>query len=90
MRAIFARTYMDDSILPTGYIDWVPARYTANVTVQAEYENYGPGYNVTGRREALFDVQLTSRQWAVYDSPEKVFQTPEGRFGNTGWIDWGV
>ncbi|TVY29419.1 putative pectinesterase A [Lachnellula hyalina] len=90
MRAIFARTYLDNSILSTGYIDWVPARYTPNLTLQAEYKNYGPGYNVSGRASALFDVQLTDRQWAVYDEPGKVFQTPEGRFGNTGWIDWSV
>ncbi|TVY78440.1 putative pectinesterase, partial [Lachnellula suecica] len=63
MRAIFARTYMDDSILSTGYIDWVPARYTPNVTLQAEYKNYGPGYNVAGRAIAMFDVQLTDSQW---------------------------
>jgi hypothetical protein len=90
MRAIFAKTYLDNSILSTGYIDWVPARYTANLTVQAEYKNYGPGYNVTGRAIAQFDVQLTDKQWAEYSSPEKVFQTPEGRFGNTGWIDRSV
>ncbi|TVY49150.1 putative pectinesterase [Lachnellula occidentalis] len=90
MRAIFARTYLDNSILPTGYIDWVPARYTPNLTLQAEYKNYGPGYNVSGRASALSDVQLTDRQWGDYDKPGKVFQTPEGRFGNTGWIDWSV
>ncbi|TVY85645.1 putative pectinesterase A, partial [Lachnellula willkommii] len=87
MRAIFARTYLDSSILSTGYIDWVPARYTPNLTLQAEYKNYGPGYNVSGRASALSDVQLTDRQWGVYDEPGKVFQTPEGTFGNTGWID---
>ncbi|TVY46949.1 putative pectinesterase 67 [Lachnellula cervina] len=90
MRAIFARTYLDSSILSTGYIDWVPARYTPNLTLQAEYRNYGPGYNVSGRASALSDVQLTDRQWEGYDEPGKVFQTPEGRFGNTGWIDWSV
>jgi hypothetical protein len=90
MHAIFAPTYLDNSILSTGYIDWVPARYTQNLTVQAEYKNYGPGYNVTGRAIAKFDVQLTDQQWGGYDEPGKVFQTRDGRFGNTGWIDWSV
>jgi len=90
MRAIFARTYLDNSILSTGYIDWNPARYTPNLTLQAEYKNFGPGYNATGRAIARFDVQLTDRQWAEYSSPGEVFQTPEGRFGNTRWIDWSV
>jgi len=89
MRAIFANTYLDASILSTGYIDWNPARYN-NYTVQAEYDDYGPGFNVTGREAALFDVQLTREQWEKYDSPAKVFQYRDGRFGNTGWIDWSV
>ncbi|PVH89684.1 carbohydrate esterase family 8 protein [Cadophora sp. DSE1049] len=88
-RSIFARTYLDNSILSTGYIDWNPARYS-NWTLQAEYKNYGPGFNVTGREIAQFDIQLTNRQWSVYSSPKKVFQTREGRFGNTDWIDFKV
>lgn len=91
MRAIFARTYLDDSILSTGYIDWAGTpRYTPNLTLQAEYKNYGPGYNATGRAISKFDVQLTESQWSVYDDPGKVFQTPEGAFGDTQWIDWRV
>jgi hypothetical protein len=89
MRAIFAKTYLDDSILKTGYIDWNPARYN-NYTLQAEYKNFGPGYNATARATANFTVQLTDKEWSVYGSPQKVFQTPEGKFGNTAWIDWSV
>ncbi|KAH8811956.1 carbohydrate esterase family 8 protein [Xylogone sp. PMI_703] len=89
MRAIFANTYLDDSILSTGYIDWNPARYN-NYTLQAEYNNYGPGYNATGRAEALFDVVLTKKEYEQYGSPRKVFQTPDGKFGNDGWIDRNV
>ncbi len=89
MRAIFAKSYLDKSILSTGYIDWNPARYS-NWTLQAEYKNYGPGYNVTGREIAKFDVQLTDEQWSKFSSPKKVFQTPSGKFGNVGWIDWAV
>lgn len=94
MRAIFARTYLDDSILPTGYIDWSPARYNASngnySTVQAEYKNYGPGYNATARASSLFDVQYNDEQWAPYSSPEKVFQDPEGKFGDVSWVDFKV
>jgi len=89
MRSIFAYTYLDKSILSTGFIDWNPSRYD-NYTVQAEYMDYGPGYNVTGREIAKFDVQLTPQEWAKYSSPQKVFQYPDGQFGNTDWIDWSV
>ncbi|KAH7419264.1 carbohydrate esterase family 8 protein [Cadophora sp. MPI-SDFR-AT-0126] len=88
-RSIFARTYLDNSILSTGYIDWNPARYS-NWTLQAEYKDYGPGFNATGRAIAQFDVQLTDKQWSVYSSPKKVFQTRDGTFGNTDWIDFKV
>ncbi|RDW94600.1 hypothetical protein BP5796_00363 [Coleophoma crateriformis] len=91
MRSIFANTYLDASILSTGYIDWSGTpRYTANVTLQAEYHDYGPGYNATGRALSLFDTILTPAQYAPYSSPAKVFQTPTGTFGNTAWIDFSV
>jgi hypothetical protein len=88
MRAIFANTYLDASILPTGYIDWNPSRYD-NLTLQAEFENFGPGFNATARAASLFDVQLTRAQWAPYSSPADVFQFPNtGAFGNDGWVDY--
>lgn len=90
MRAIFANTYLDDSILPTGYIDWQdPPRYN-NYTFQAEYNDYGPGYNATARAESHFDTILTKEEYEPYDSTRKVFQTPDGKFGNDGWIDRSV
>ncbi|EKD20494.1 uncharacterized protein L3040_004218 [Drepanopeziza brunnea f. sp. 'multigermtubi'] len=88
-RAIFANTYLDDSILSTGFIDWKPSRYDSHRTLQAEYKNYGPGYDAQGRSKAQFGVQLTEEQWAEYSSPQKVFQTREGKFGNVDWIDSG-
>lgn len=94
MRSIFARTYLDKSILSTGFIDWNPARYdtTQPPTLQAEFHDYGPGYNATGRAISKFDVQLTPAEYAPYSSPALVFQYPDGsgRFGNVGWIDWSV
>ena len=91
MRSIFARTYLDKSILSTGFIDWKPSRYD-NYTVQAEYQDYGPGYNATGRAISKVDVQLTAEEWEPYSSPAEVFQYPDGsgRFGNIGWIDFNV
>jgi len=81
---------MDASILSTGFIDWSGTPRYSNLTLQAEYENYGPGYNVTAREKSLFDKQLTSEEWAVYDGPEKVFLFEDGRAGNTKWIDRSV
>jgi len=90
MRAIFARTYLDASILSTGYIDWAGTPRYSNWTLQAEYKDYGPGYNATGRAISNFDVQLTDKEYEPYSSPAKVFQTPQGKFGNIGWIDFMV
>ncbi len=49
----------------TSFIDWNPTRYN-NYTLQAEYHNYGPGYNARGRAIAKFGVQLTDKQWVEY------------------------
>jgi pectin methylesterase-like acyl-CoA thioesterase len=88
MRSIFANTYMDASILPTGFIDWNPSRYD-NLTLQAEFENFGPGFNASARAASLFDVQLTRAQWSPYSSPADVFQFPDtGAFGNDAWVDY--
>jgi hypothetical protein len=90
MRSIFARTSLDASILSTGFIDWAGTPRYDNYTVQAEYGNYGPGYNTTGRAISQFDIQLTDAQYEPYSTPAKVFQTPDGAFGNVDWIDFGV
>ena len=55
----------------------------------AEYKDYGPGLNLTGRLEnSNVTILLTPEEYAPYSSPEKVFQYPfSGEFGNVGWID---
>ena len=55
----------------------------------AEYHDYGPGFNLTGRREAAnITIEMTAKQYAPYSTLAKVFQYPfSGRFGNVGWID---
>lgn len=103
MRSIFSFTFLDASILPTGFIDWDPPRYTdgmANTsvnnwgfpefaTIQAEYQNFGPGFNVTGRKASLFDRQLSEQEFKPFSSPEEVFAfEDDGKFGNVGWIDF--
>jgi len=88
-RSIFANCYLDDSIQPSGYIAWgsTDPRLGANTTM-AEYKDYGPGWNATGRAAANITIVMDKQQYAPYSTLEKVFQYPfDGRFGNTGWID---
>lgn len=84
-RTIFARTYEDASIVPSGYINW--SSPIDNYTLLAEYETYGPGFNLTGRIDGGIDHLLSDSQWSVYSSPAKVFQYLAGPFGNVWWID---
>jgi len=88
-RSIFARTYLDASILPAGYIDWGGTPRYSNLTLQAEYRDFGPGFNASARAVAKFDVQLSDRAWAPYSEPRKVFITPQGKLSSE-WIDFGV
>lgn len=55
----------------------------------AEYNDYGPGWNLTGRVDGNVTRVLDSAEYAPYSSIEKVFQYPDnsGKFGNTAWID---
>jgi hypothetical protein len=54
----------------------------------AEYKDYGPGFNATGRAAAAnVTIELTKKQYAPFSAPERVFQFPLGEFGNTAWID---
>ncbi len=88
-RSIFARNYLDDSILPAGYVEWsaTDPRVT-NQTIMAEYEDYGPGFNLTARltEGRNVTIELTQEEWAEYDSPEKVFLWPGGTEGDTARI----
>lgn len=55
----------------------------------AEYQDFGPGFNLTGREAAAnITKELTKEEYAPYSKPEYVFQCPfSGDFGNVGWID---
>ena len=89
MRSIFSYTYLDDSIQPGGYIQWQPIDTRINnYTLQAEYKDFGPGFNLTARTANYpVTIELTDEQFEPYSSPAKVFQYRNGTFGNTGWID---
>lgn len=92
-RSIFARSFEDGSIDSSGYIDWVVsgvARYKAGTTLMAEYKTFGPGFNKTGRVDGGVTTVLGKKEWEPYSEPRKVFQNPEGVFGDVQWIDWEV
>lgn len=91
-RSIFANTYLDASIEPSGYIEWSATDPRVNFnTTMAEYEDYGPGWNLTGRIDGNVTKILNQTMWEQYSSPAKVFQYfMSGRTGNTGWIDGSV
>ncbi|KAI3154205.1 CAZyme family CE8 [Penicillium roqueforti] len=85
-RSIFARCYEDGSVDPRGYVDWVVGgvgRFEEGVTLMAEYRDFGPGVNVTGRVEGGVTSVLGLGGWEAYSTPLKVF-------GDVEWVDWGV
>ncbi|KAF2464698.1 pectin methylesterase [Lindgomyces ingoldianus] len=89
-RSIFSKCWLDDSIRPSGYTAWLATdpRVTSQ-TLMAEYEDVGPGWNETGRREGGVTKVLDREKFEEYGSPEKVFQFfRSGKIGNVGWIDW--
>ncbi|USW55585.1 Putative pectinesterase, catalytic, pectin lyase/virulence factor [Septoria linicola] len=88
-RSIFANSYLDDSVLPAGYIEWQASEPRVNFnTTMAEYRDFGPGWNETARREGNITKLLTEKEYAPYSTVEKVFQYPfSGEYGNTAWID---
>ncbi|KAF2655874.1 carbohydrate esterase family 8 protein [Lophiostoma macrostomum CBS 122681] len=88
-RSIFAENYLDASIIPSGYIDWSATDpRVSNWTFMAEYGDFGPGWNLTGRVEGNVTRVLNESQWEAYSSPAKVFQYfMSGEMGNVGWID---
>jgi pectin methylesterase-like acyl-CoA thioesterase len=89
-RSIFAESYLDESIAPSGYIEWSSTEpRVSNLTYMAEYKDFGPGWNETGRVAGNVTRVLGEGEWEVYDAPAKVFQYfGSGEVGNVGWIDW--
>ena len=89
-RSIFANTYLDASIRPSGYIEWTASEPRVNNrTFMAEYKTFGPGWNQTGRVEGKVTKVLTEKEWKPYSSAAKVFQFfKSGKAGNDAWVDY--
>jgi hypothetical protein len=92
-RSVFLNTYMDASINAAGYKKWAesadPAvsRVVPGWTVMAEYESYGPGFNLTGRIAGNVTIEFTKKQARAYDTPLDVFMNETGAQPYVGWID---
>lgn len=81
-------SYLDDVILPAGYIEWSTATPRVdNYTFMATWHDHGPGYDVEAEKASGITKVLTDKEVKPYRSPDDVFQTPEGKFGHVGWID---
>lgn len=89
-RSIFANSYLDESIMPGGYIQWQPTEPRVNnYTFMAEYKTFGPGWNASGRIDGKVTRVLNQEQWEPYSSPAKVFQFFKSeKAGNTAWVDF--
>jgi hypothetical protein len=84
-------SYLDASINPAGYEIWGKTDpRVGEGTVMAEWRNYGPGFNLTGRLEGGVAKELTGREVRAYDSPVDVFMDERGRQPYVGWIDGDV
>ncbi|KAF9894572.1 hypothetical protein FE257_006457 [Aspergillus nanangensis] len=78
-RSIFANTFEDGTVIGSGYVPWTGPIPTS--TFMAEFEAYGPGFNLTARNVDNYSRILDADEWKPYSSPKKVF------LGNVGWID---
>ena len=81
-------TYLDPSIKPQGFIVWstTASQYNAS-TIEAEWKNYGPGYNLTAILASNVTQLLTDAMVQQYRTPESVFMTPTGKQPAVDWID---
>lgn len=88
-RSIFSNCFLDDSVLPEGYIEWVPSEPRVGVnTTMAEYKNKGPGWDARARAKSNVSIVMDKKAYRPYNSIEKVFQWPgTGKAGNTRWVD---
>ncbi|KAK7519084.1 pectin lyase fold/virulence factor [Phyllosticta citriasiana] len=81
-RSIFAQTYLDEAIRSQGYSAWSSSEPRVDsVTFMAEFEDFGPGWNLEGRKAGNVTRVLTQEEWNPYSGPEKVFED------GTAWMD---
>jgi hypothetical protein len=88
-RSIFSNCDLDDSIRGPGYSLWSNEdKRVSNLTLMAEYANRGNGSNVQEREGTHISKIMSYWEHLDYDTPWKVFQFRNGRYGNADWIDW--
>ncbi|KAI5453717.1 hypothetical protein NCC49_005533 [Naganishia albida] len=83
-RSIYKNTYMDDLVLPQGFVAWQDKepRVVPGLTIFGEYGSYGPGYKPESRNLTV-GALFTEEQAGQY-TVEKVFG------GMPAWIDLGT
>jgi hypothetical protein len=79
-------TSMDTTINPQGYTGWGTPT-PPDTTFMAEYENFGPGWNVTARIKGNATRVLSDEQVAPYQCASDVFMDEAGSQPYTQWID---
>ena len=89
MTSIFVNSYLDDSIEPSGFIEWSSSDLRIDLnTTMAKFHDYRPAFNSTGRLAANITKELTLQQYAPYLTLQDVFQHPfSGQFWEVEWID---
>jgi pectin methylesterase-like acyl-CoA thioesterase len=85
-RSIYMNTSMDTTINPQGYTGWGTPT-PPDTTFMAEYENFGPGWNVTARIKGNATRVLSDEQVAPYQCASDVFMDEAGSQPYTQWID---
>ncbi|EPE30784.1 Pectin lyase-like protein [Glarea lozoyensis ATCC 20868] len=87
-RSVFMDTYLDATINAAGYKKWGTGdERFSNLTLMAEYKDFGPGFNETGRIVGGVTTLLSEKQVKAYDKPVDVFMDENGRQPYVGWID---
>jgi len=72
----------------SGYTKWSANDNRINSkTLMGEYQNSGPGFSEGARKNGKISRLLSDEEYTPYSAVEKVFQFPNGTFGNIGWID---
>lgn len=59
----------------------------AGQTFLGEYQDFGPGFNLTAREAGNVTMELTDNEAATYRWPKDVFLNPDGSTNDLSWID---
>ncbi|KAK8184030.1 carbohydrate esterase family 8 protein [Phyllosticta citribraziliensis] len=81
-RSIFAQTYLSEAIRAEGYTAWSSSEPRVDaVTFMAEFDDFGPGWDLEGRKAGNVTRVLTEEEWFSFSGPEKVFED------GAAWVD---